>query len=77
MSRYAAHNTTLRKIVIYTGAFALLSLLMLWSFNTLSELFGWPEARYKHAIAACALLLILRWGLTSTRTDTNATKVRH
>ena len=32
----------------------------LWSWNTLSELFGGPQAQFKHAVAALGLLLIVK-----------------
>ena len=35
----------------------------LWAFNTVAELMGAPIAQYKHAVAAFALLLIVRWVL--------------
>ena len=57
------HKATFRKIVIAAGAFALLLLAALWSFNALSELFGGPQAQYRHAIAAIVLLLVLKWSL--------------
>jgi hypothetical protein len=34
---------------------------VLWSWNTLVELFGWPAAQYKHAFATVVLLLSVRW----------------
>lgn len=30
----------------------------LWSWNTLAELFGAPEAQFRHAVAALALLAV-------------------
>jgi len=33
----------------------------LWSWNTLSELYGGPTAQYKHIVAALVLLAIIRW----------------
>lgn len=59
------HSSKFRPIFIAIIAFALLSVVALWSFNTLSELFSWPQAQYKHAIAAIALLFIAKWALTS------------
>lgn len=58
------HHNTFRKIVFAVGALAFVSLAVLWSFNTLSELFGGPEAQYKHAISAFGMLLLLKWTLT-------------
>jgi hypothetical protein len=42
-------------------AFMLVSVLGLWAWNTLSELFNGPVAQYKHIVAALLLLAILRW----------------
>jgi hypothetical protein len=54
----------LRKHFFYfIGLFALAAVVGLWSWNTLSELFNFPQAQYKHALAALFLLIILRWGL--------------
>ena len=33
----------------------------LWSWNTLADLFGAPQAQLKHAVAALALLAALRF----------------
>jgi predicted benzoate:H+ symporter BenE len=40
----------------------------LWSWNTLAELFGAPEAQLRHAVAALALLATLRLALSQRRT---------
>lgn len=61
------YNSTFRKIIIAAGAFTLFSVAALWSFNALSELFGGPQAQYQHVIAAIALLVVLKWGLTRHR----------
>jgi len=45
--------------------FLLVSILGLWSWNTLSELLNLPQAQYKHVLAAIFLLLILKWSLFS------------
>lgn len=47
------------------GMFLLATVAGLWSWNTLSELFSFPQAQYKHVLAAFILLLILKWGLSS------------
>lgn len=39
----------------------------LWSWNTLASLFGAPEAQLKHAVAALALLAIVRLTLRRRR----------
>jgi hypothetical protein len=50
------------KYLLYTVClFLLTSVARLWSWNTIAELFNWPQTQYKHAIAALVLLLILKW----------------
>jgi len=71
------YNPTFRRIIIAAGAFTLFSVAALWSFNVLSELFGGPQAQYQHVIAAIALLLILRWGLTLHRGRDAKTRINH
>ena len=39
----------------------------LWSWNTLAGLFGAPEAQIRHAVAALALLAIVRLALRRRR----------
>ncbi len=56
-----------RHYFIAAVLFALLSLLTLWSFNTIAEILGAPAAQYKHAIVAIALLFVVKWSLFSTR----------
>lgn len=41
-------------------AFAAIAVIGLWSWNTLAELFGAPEAQFRHAVAAAALISTLR-----------------
>ena len=45
--------------------------LMLWSWNTLAELFGLPTAQIRHALAACFGMLAVRWGLFPGRFDSH------
>jgi uncharacterized membrane protein YgdD (TMEM256/DUF423 family) len=71
------YNSIFTKIIIAAGAFAILSVAALWSFNALSELFGGPQAQYQHAIAAIALLLVLRWSLTTHRRADIRTRISH
>ena len=52
-----------RQAIIAIGGFLLLTVVGLWSWNTLSELFNLPHAQYRHAAAAAALLLITGWTL--------------
>ena len=55
------NHDSFRKTFIAAAALALFSLLVLWSFNTLAELFGGPMAQFKHAIAVVGLLLVVKW----------------
>ena len=71
------HNSAFRKIVIASGAFALLLVAALWSFNALSELFGGPQAQYRHAIAAVVLLLVLKWSLAPYRGGNIKARINH
>jgi membrane protein implicated in regulation of membrane protease activity len=71
------YKSTFSKIIIAAGAFTLLSVAALWSFNALSELFGGPQAQYQHVIAAIVLLLVLKWGLTRHRGGDAKTRINH
>ena len=55
------YQYTFRKLFIASGAFALFSVIIIWSFNELSELFGGPQAQFKHAIATIGILLVIKW----------------
>ncbi len=55
---------TFRKLFIASGALALFSVIVMWSFNKLSELFGGPQAQFTHAIAAIGILLVIKWIVT-------------
>lgn len=61
------HSGKLRQVVIAVGVFLLLTIVALWSWNTLSELFNFPHAQYRHAVAATALLLITGWTVRGSR----------
>lgn len=50
-------------IVIFTLA----TIAGLWSWNTLSGLFGLPDAQYRHVLAAMCMLIILKWVITPHR----------
>lgn len=54
----------IRKLLIASAALALVSVIVFWSFNELSELFSGPQAQFKHAIAATGLLLAVKWIVT-------------
>lgn len=59
------YQFTFRKLFITSGVLTLFSVIVFWSFNELSELFGGPQAQYKHAIAAIGIMLAIKW--TATR----------
>ena len=42
-------------------AFILASVMLLWSWNTLSVLFDGPAGQFKHAVAALAIAYIFGW----------------
>lgn len=42
------------------AAIFLASIAVLWSWNTLAELFGFPLAQYKHVVALAVLMFVLR-----------------
>ena len=52
--------TDTRHLLAALLAIAAIAVIGLWSWNTLAELFGAPEAQFKHAIAALALITALR-----------------
>ena len=58
------YQYTFRKLFIASGALALISVIVFWSFNELSELFGGPQAQFKHAISAIGFLLVINWIVT-------------
>jgi len=55
------YQYTFRTYFIASGALTLISVVAFWSFNELSELFGGPQAQFKHAIAALGILLVVKW----------------
>ena len=56
-----------KRYVYAAGMFVLITIAGLWAWNTLSELFGGPQAQYRHVLAAFFMLLILQWGLGGCR----------
>lgn len=53
----------------------LASVVMLWSWNVLAELFSWPQAQYRHALAATLPIILFFWTLrTGSRRHKYATK---
>jgi len=55
--KYLLHH---RRSLLAIAAFLLATVAALWSWNTLAELFAWPQAEYRHALAALAILYIAR-----------------
>jgi len=55
--QYLLHH---RRGFLAVAVFLLASVAGLWSWNTLAELTAWPQAEYRHALAALALLYVLR-----------------
>ncbi len=54
------------KYIFYTAClFLLMSVAGLWSWNTISELFNWPQAQYRHVLAVFVLFLVIKWSLYS------------
>ena len=50
-----------KHIMLAIVAFLLFSSLSLWAWNTLADLFTWPNAQYKHIVAAMTLTILFRW----------------
>jgi hypothetical protein len=61
MKEQNMRHERLRRIFFYVTTLALVLLVVLWSFNALSDLLGGPPAQFKHAVAAVGLLLIMNW----------------
>jgi hypothetical protein len=55
-------------------AFVAIATAGLWSWNTLADLFGAPEAQFRHVIAAVTLLATLRLAIGRRR---GAIRYRH
>lgn len=43
--------------------FLLGTVAVLWSWNTLAELFNIPSAQFKHVLAVSVVIFILKWSL--------------
>jgi hypothetical protein len=71
------HQNTFRLIFIATGALASFSIIVFWSFNQLSELFGGPQAQFKHAIAAIGVLLAIKWTAARFRSGHEQSGIGH
>jgi hypothetical protein len=49
-----------RHLLAAVLAFAATTVIGLWSWNTLAELFGAPEAQFRHAVAVLLLITTVR-----------------
>lgn len=58
----------IKHLLIAGVALSAIAMTGLWSWNTLAELSGAPEAQFRHAIAALALLATLRLAIPHRRT---------
>lgn len=66
-----------RRALLAMVAFLFAAVAGLWSWNTLADLFAWPQAEYRHALAAVAILYLARWILfPARRTLTNPPEVK-
>ena len=54
------HPINARHLLVALATITIVAVIGLWSWNTLAELFGAPQAQFRHALAALALLLLLR-----------------
>jgi uncharacterized membrane protein YuzA (DUF378 family) len=61
------HPINIRHLLVALAAVATIATIGLWSWNTLAELFGAPEAQFRHVAAAFVLLALLRRSLQPRR----------
>ena len=57
------HQIDIRHLLAAVLAIAAMMVAGLWSWNTLADLFGAPEAGFRHAVAALVLLATLRFAI--------------
>jgi hypothetical protein len=55
----------------------LASVMGLWAWNTLAELFSGPQAQYKHVLALLVVLAMVKWGLFHDRTKHKCNRLQH
>jgi len=60
-------NKTHKNFILATIAFVVITLVGLWSWNTVIELFDGPRAEYHHIVAMLALVAVLRAVLIPVR----------
>ncbi len=61
------HNT-FKRISVAVATITIISVFALWSINTLSDLYGGPQAQFKHAFAFIGILLLAKWSPTGLHT---------
>jgi len=61
------HKVRYKRYFYGVALFILVSIFLLWSWNTLAELFSGPRAQYKHVLAALMILITLRWSFLPSR----------
>ena len=66
-------SMTLKHALTGAGAFVASSIIALWSWNTVAGLFEGPQAEFKHAIAALALLVLVRLAILPRRAHSRRT----
>lgn len=71
------HQYAFRQIFVATGTLALFSVILFWSFNELSKLFGGPQAQFIHAIAAIGFLVVIKWTVTRFRCGNERRAIKH
>ena len=54
------YRNAIKHLLTAFAAVAVTVLISLWSWNTLAELFGAPQAQFRHVVAAVLLLAMLR-----------------
>ena len=58
------YGINFKSVVIAIGSFLVMSVFALWAWNTLSELYNFPMAQYKHVLAAAVMVLLIRWRIS-------------
>ncbi len=67
-------HESIRRTVFAAVLFLATAAIALWAWNTLSALAGLPAAEFRHALAAFALLAMLRWWLLPGRSRRHAVR---
>ena len=55
------YRNDIKHLLTALAAIAVTVLISLWSWNTLAELFGAPQAQFRHVVAVVLLLAMLRF----------------